>query len=142
VTHGVLAVVQEGTSQEKEAAVPRNPAHPGSYRIFPNLTQETVRYLVSPIMLYSRCESPAVIAKGLKESQKGAALPSSVAIQMGREMYRCRDNPSALQDEAAYRSAGLVASASFRQARIFFEQARQVSEEVQPILYYYGALSF
>ena len=130
--------------------MPRIPKRPS--KIFqPQTTQETVKRLINPLVIYSKCESPAFVRRALNHAleqdlvsvaQGTELIPTSHTISLSRGYTRSNDSISAIEKEQHINSAATVAATSLRNARVLFGQATDATEEVRPILYYYGALSF
>jgi hypothetical protein len=69
-------------------------------------------------------------------------LPSEQSIRIGSQFQRSKDTLQAISSEEHRKQAAITAAASLRNARVFFEQATHVTEEIRPILYYYGGMYF
>lgn len=122
-----------------------------SMRIHLQVTREAINALASPLSLYERCESAAFVRQALERAARNdlmppfpgnERLPTSATIALGTSSYRSRGTLQAITGEEHRKQAALNAAAHVGNARIYFEQARVVTESVRPVLYYYGALSF
>lgn len=69
-------------------------------------------------------------------------VPLSKTLDLIEDSKRSTDKIQAIDDEKDINRAAVIASASLRNARVFFDQARIVSDEIRPILYYYGSTFF
>lgn len=122
--------------------MPRNPATSGRTKIHAQLSRETVRHLVSPLSVYTRCESPAFLRQALEDASSTSQLPTAELITKGVDHGRSRDILAAIDSEEHRKNAAIVAASHIRNARVLLEQAEIVGDSVKPILYYYGGLSF
>ena len=113
--------------------MPRTPST--SYR-----TRTQVYEMLSPLLAFARCESPAYVRTALAEAENKGQLPSAETLALAGSGGRSRDGMSVIgtrRENSARRAAAHV-----QNARVYFEQARVTSEATRPVLYYYGALSF
>jgi len=120
-------------------------------RIHSQVTRETINALASPLSLYERCESAAYVRQALEHAAQNdltppflgnERLPTSRTIALGTDSYRSTGTLRAFAGEEDRKQAALNAAVHVGNARVYFEQARIVTEAIRPVLYYYGALSF
>jgi hypothetical protein len=69
-------------------------------------------------------------------------VPGTVTVSLGANNRRSEDILEAIKDEEHIKRAAKEAAAQLKKARLFFEQAEGVGEEIKPILYYYGGTYF
>lgn len=131
--------------------MPRKPERPPVSKIYPYSTRETIKHLVNPLSAFSRCESAAFVRQALTHALKRdltpinpnyELIPSLTMISLCDGLRHSKDKFIAIQDEKHINQAAIIAATNLRNARVLFEQADSVSEEVRPIPFYYGALSF
>ena len=69
-------------------------------------------------------------------------LPIAQLLNVGTSFQRSRDTLEAIVGEKHQTRSAISAASNIRSARTFVQQASEVTEDVRPILYYYGGLSF
>lgn len=133
--------------------MPRTPPLSVHKLIPPGVGIEAVRRALNPLSNFSRCESAAFVQNALghairkdlgKIHQSAELVPTeaTIGVASGASGGLRRRTCAAIQNEQDIERAALVASAQLRKARQFFEQAKLVSDEIKPILYYYGGTYF
>lgn len=122
--------------------MPKSPATFGRRKVHAQLSRETIRYLISPLSIYTHCESPAFLRQALEKASNSGHLPTHQMISIGLVSQRSRDILTGIESEEHRKDAAIVAASHIQNARLLIEQADMVGESVKPILYYYGSLSF
>lgn len=114
-------------------------------------SSSAIRQCLYPLMNYSRCESPALVRRALnhaiKKDLKPASpytefIPGEKKITLVHNHQRSKDFIQAIENEEHINHASFEAATQLKKARLFFEQAETVEEEIKPILYYYGGIYF
>lgn len=121
--------------------MPKNP-NPIDTRIFPQPSRTTVCQLISPLMLFERCELPAYIRQSLERAKSSGQLPDAGKCSLGKRFQRSGDEIKTITTVEHRNQEALVAATKLKNARVLFEQATQSIEEVRPVSMYYGAISF
>lgn len=120
-------------------------------RFYTHATRETIAHLANPLAAFSRCESPAFVRHAIDHALKKDLapiakskdlLPTSQMISLSDGIRHSNDTIRAIEIGDDINNTASIAATNLRNARVFFQQATRVTEEVRPILYYYGALSF
>ncbi|BBC24121.1 hypothetical protein [Pseudanabaena sp. ABRG5-3] len=112
-----------------------------------------IRRALSPISNYSRCESSAFVRRalthaihkdviGVEISPYAEFIPTKTTLLLGEGRGRSQDYLEAIETEEQINKAAIETSAQLKKSRYFFEQANVVTEEIKPILYYYGSMYF
>jgi len=122
--------------------VPKNPTNNIETRYFPNPKRATFSQLISPLLIYGRCESPAYVRHSLERAMSSNQLPDSKRCSLGTRFRRSKDEIEAVKSEEHMKRAAIIAATKLKNARVLFEQATQTIEEVRPVSMYYGTISF
>lgn len=133
--------------------MPRNPSTITSKILAQNVGSNAIRRALSPISNYSRCESAAFVRRALTHAIKkdvsgveispyAEFIPKQTTILLGESRGRSQNGLEAIETEEQINNAAVETSAQLKKSRYFFEQANVVTEEIKPILYYYGAMYF
>jgi hypothetical protein len=129
----------------------RNPSIKTGKLIPPGVGVDAIRHALTPLLNYSRCESPAFVRRALthairKDLSPVSAhielVPSASTVSLGATSQRSKCILKSIDGEEEIKRAATEASAQLKKARLFFEQAQVVGEEIKPILYYYGGTYF
>lgn len=140
------------SSSNTGVIMPRNPPGNTEKLIHPGVAINAIRHALSPLSNYSRCESPAFVRRALTHAiQKDLTpaspyhvelVPSASTVSLGANNQRSKDTLKAIENDDHIKRAAIEAAAQLKKARLFFEQAESVGEEIKPILYYYGGTYF
>jgi hypothetical protein len=131
--------------------MPRNPPAKTGKLIHPGVGINAIRHALSPLSNYSRCESPAFVRRALAHaihkdldpvSPYVELVPGTETVPLGANNQRSKDMLKAIENDEHIKRAAIEAAAQLKKARLFFEQAESVGEEIKPILYYYGGTYF
>lgn len=131
--------------------MPRNPPARTTKLISPGVGIDAIRHALSPLLNFTRCESPAFVRRALTHairkdlgsvSPYAEFIPRASTVLLGEATRRSKDKLKAIESEEDIKHAAIEASSQLRKARTFFEQADAVGDEIKPILYYYGGTYF
>jgi hypothetical protein len=131
--------------------MPRNPSATTGKLIPPGVGVDAIRHALSPLSNYSRCESPAFVRRALKHaihkdltpvSSYAVFVPDGSTLLLGAGNRRSKDIPKPIKNDEDIKRAAMESASQLTKARLFFEQAEKVGDEIKPILYYYGASYF
>ena len=107
--------------------------------------------LASPLSLFTRCESPAFVRRALDHARNKDLhsvhpevdlLPSPKHVTSGANLRRSDEKIQSIATVEHITRNSLNAATHISNARVLFEEAKSATAGVQPVLYYYGALSF
>jgi hypothetical protein len=136
---------------QDSSCMPRNPSADTGKLIAPGVGVDAIRHALSPLSSYSRCESPAFVRRALKHaihkdltpvSPHAVFIPDRSMLSLGAGNRRSKDKLESIENEEHIKRAAIETASQLKKARLFFEQAEIVGEEIKPILYYYGASYF
>jgi hypothetical protein len=114
-------------------------------------SSSAIRQTLYPLMNYSRCESPAFVRKALNHAIKkdlksispyAEFIPNTERTTLGHNYQYSKDTIQSIENEEHINQASYEAATQLKKARLFFEQAEIVEEEIKPIFYYYGGIYF
>jgi len=112
---------------------------------------DAIRRSLSPLSNFSRCESSTFVRRALTHALRKDLNPVSTHVELvptasmlsiGASSQRSNHALKAIKAEEEIKHAAKEASAQLKKARLFFEQAQIVGDEIKPILYYYGGIYF
>lgn len=116
-------------------------------------TKDALRQVVNPLSPFDKCKSAAYVRKALTHAiaktvpgrtidKRADLIPTQEMIELIIQYKSSQDMYSAISEEKHIKQVATVTSTNLRNAENFFNHAISASDEVKPILYYYGALSF
>jgi hypothetical protein len=111
-------------------------------RLFHHPTRTTLVQVMAPLLAFGHCELPAYIRQSLERALSSSQLPDPGRCSLGKNHQRSNEEIEAIITEEHRNQAALVAATKLKNARVLFEQGTQSIEEVCPVLFYYGAISF
>jgi hypothetical protein len=105
---------------------------------------DELRSLLTPLQHYGRCESAAFVRRALNSaltkdrgplSPYAHLLPDPTDISLARGLGRSTCKFAPITSENDIKRAASESSAQLKKGRLFFEQARVVSDEIKPVLF-------